>query len=111
MVCSALAFRLFFPQANQNSEMETQRYTLLISGRVQGVSYRYSAFQMAQQLALTGWVRNLHDGRVELVIEGEADSLNKMADWAAQGPRFAAVSHVDVRKEAASGEFTGFEIR
>ncbi len=91
--------------------MEIQRYTLLISGRVQGVNYRYSAFQMAQQLGLKGWVRNLHDGRVELVIEGEVDSLDEMAGWAAQGPRFANVSHVDLRKDPANGELTGFEIR
>lgn len=91
--------------------MKIQRYKLLISGRVQGVSYRYSALQMAQQLALTGWVRNLNDGRVELLIEGQADNLQKMAEWAAQGPRFADVSHVDLREESASGEFRDFEIR
>ncbi|MTI63369.1 acylphosphatase [Methylophaga sp.] len=91
--------------------MENKRYILIISGRVQGVSYRMSAYEKAQQLALAGWVRNLSDGRVEMVIEGPPDKLQKMTDWAAQGPRFARVSHIDMTEEVATGEFGDFQIR
>jgi len=88
-----------------------KRYHLIISGRVQGVSYRVSAWEKAKQLDLTGWVRNLSDGRVEIVIEGEVDVLDQMTAWAGQGPRFAQVSDVDITEKAASGEFSEFEIR
>lgn len=91
--------------------MGIKRYQLLISGRVQGVSYRVSAWEKARDLALTGWVRNLSDGRVEIVIEGEEHRLDQMRAWAGEGPRFANVSHIDVSEKAATGEFSDFEIR
>lgn len=91
--------------------MGIKRHHLIISGRVQGVSYRVSAWEKAQQLDLTGWVRNLSDGRVEIVAEGEQATLDEMTSWAGQGPHFANVSNVDVSEEAATGEFSDFEIR
>lgn len=91
--------------------MAIKQYHLIVSGRVQGVSYRISAWEKAQQLNLAGWVRNLSDGRVEIMIEGEAAMLDQMTVWAGQGPRFANVTNVDVSENAASGEFSDFEIR
>lgn len=83
----------------------------LISGRVQGVSYRYSAQQQAHKLGLTGWVRNLADGRVELLIQGETEQLEDMLNWATQGPRFAEVSSIEVTEQSSELTFTDFEIR
>ena len=91
--------------------MGIKQYHLLISGRVQGVSYRMAAWQQAQQLALSGWVSNLADGRVEMIIQGQTDSLEKMIAWAEQGPRFANVSHIEISERTASADFTDFEIR
>jgi acylphosphatase len=91
--------------------MGIKRYHLIISGRVQGVSYRMSAWEKARQLSLTGWVRNLSDGRVEMLIEGDTAKLEQMTAWAGQGPRFASVSNVDVSEKDAAGDFADFEIR
>jgi acylphosphatase len=91
--------------------MGIKRFHLTISGRVQGVSYRMSAWEKARQLGLTGWVRNLSDGRVEMEIEGDAQQLQQMTDWAWQGPRFAEVSHVEISEITVSGEFSEFNIR
>jgi acylphosphatase len=83
----------------------------LISGRVQGVSYRYSAQQQAHKLGVTGWVRNLADGRVELLIQGETEQMENMLNWANQGPRFAEVTSIEVTEQSADLIFTDFEIR
>ncbi len=91
--------------------MGIKRYHLLISGRVQGVSYRMSAWEKAQQLNLTGWVRNLSDGRVEMMIEGDTASLDQMIDWAGHGPRFADVTHIDITEQNHTGEFADFDIQ
>ncbi len=91
--------------------MGIKRFHLIISGRVQGVSYRMSAWERARQLGLSGWVRNLNDGRVEMIIEGDTSLLKQMTDWAGQGPRFASVTNVDVSEEKVSGDLEDFEIR
>ena len=91
--------------------MEIKQYQLIISGHVQGVSYRISAREQARQLELSGWIRNLADGRVEMLIEGETGHLDLMTEWAGKGPRFASVTHVDITEKTASGEFTEFNIR
>ncbi|MBD3633465.1 MAG: acylphosphatase [Methylophaga sp.] len=91
--------------------MGIKRFHLIISGRVQGVSYRMSAWEKARQLGLSGWVRNLNDGRVEMIIEGDSSLLEQMTDWAGQGPRFASVTNVDVSEEKVSGDLEDFEIR
>ncbi|MCX4187439.1 acylphosphatase [Methylophaga sp. OBS4] len=90
--------------------MGIKRYHLLVNGRVQGVSYRMAAWEQAQRLDVTGWVRNRADGRVEMLIEGETASLNALIAWAKQGPRFANVAKVDITEKPATGEFTDFEI-
>ncbi len=84
---------------------------VLISGRVQGVFFRSNTKDKAGKLGLTGWVRNLPDGRVEAVFEGEKEKVKEMIEWCRKGPRFANVRKIDVEFERASNEFTGFEIR
>ena len=88
-----------------------KRVSLRISGRVQGVGYRYCAVDEAQRLGVVGWVRNAADGSVELVAEGDEQVLQKLTAWCRLGPRGARVTEVSDSWEAATGEFTRFEIR
>jgi len=90
--------------------MANVRAHVFIEGRVQGVFYRDSTRKTAQDLGLTGWVRNLADGRVEAVFEGAKDRVEEMVEKCRQGTRPASVSHVDVVWEDATGELAGFEI-
>lgn len=87
-----------------------RRIHVWISGRVQGVSFRYHASQRARALGLTGWVRNLADGRVELVAEGPSEDLRALLDWCGEGPAAARVERVEHRASAASGEFGSFAV-
>lgn len=81
-----------------------------VSGRVQGVYYRASAREQARRLGLTGWARNLPDGRVEAVARGTPAALDEFAQWLAQGPALAAVS--GVATEAVEEETPAvFEVR
>lgn len=86
------------------------RAHVLIKGRVQRVFYRDWTRRTAQGLSLTGWVRNLEDGRVEIVAEGEKNKLIKLIELIKEGPRLAKVKHIDVSWEKATGEFNNFEI-
>lgn len=83
---------------------------LHIQGRVQGVFYRASLIEEAQRLGLTGWVRNLLDGSVEAVVQGDAAAVQALIDWAHQGPPRARVSAVQV-DEMPLQVLTGFERR
>jgi len=83
---------------------------LLISGRVQGVSFRYYMREAAQKLGVSGWCRNLSDGRVEALVCGSPEQLTAMQDWAWQGPPEAVVEQVDV-SPAEEEKITSFEIR
>ena len=82
----------------------------MIAGRVQGVFYRASAQSVAQRLGLTGWVRNLSDGRVEVVACGPEDRLAQFKDWLRRGPSQASVSSVD-ENEIPEQVFFNFEVR
>jgi acylphosphatase len=86
------------------------RARILVSGKVQGVYYRQTTKEVAQRNELTGWVRNLADGRVEAVFEGDESSVNKTIEWCRIGPTNARVQAVDVSFEDYSGEFSDFDI-
>ena len=88
--------------------MKTVR--LLISGRVQGVGYRDWVRRQALDLGLTGWVRNLRDGCVELVACGEEAPLRELEQWLWQGPPRARVTQVKVQETVAQS-FDGFFVR
>lgn len=81
-----------------------------VSGRVQGVYFRQSTQQQADELGLDGWVRNLADGRVEVVFEGEAQAVAALEAWLQQGPEQAEVSGVELQDLPAQG-IAGFLIR
>jgi acylphosphatase len=82
---------------------------LVISGRVQGVGFRYFTQEAAAREGVTGWVRNRADGRVEAYLEGEGDSVTRVERAIRQGPRGARVDHVEVDTEEPSGTYRGFE--
>lgn len=85
------------------------RLRAVISGKVQGVGYRYSTRDKARSLGLVGWVRNLADGRVEAMTEGERRQVNIMMEWFKQGPPAAEVDGVEI-DELPVGKFGEFEI-
>ncbi|MFB9431995.1 acylphosphatase [Streptoalloteichus tenebrarius] len=86
------------------------RKHLIVSGRVQGVFFRDSCLRAATRHGVAGWVRNLPDGRVEAVFEGEPGAVDHMVEWAHSGPKDAHVRHVQVDDEPPEG-LSGFRIR
>lgn len=84
------------------------RAHVFISGRVQGVFYRASTKNMAEQLGLKGWVKNTSDGRVEALFEGDETAVKDMISWCHKGPRSAEVSDVTVDYTKFLGEFEEF---
>jgi acylphosphatase len=88
-----------------------RRVRAIISGRVQGVSYRAATADEADRLTLVGWVRNRRDGTVELEAEGSGDQISALLAWCEQGPPAARVSRVAVEELAVTGAETGFVIR
>jgi acylphosphatase len=87
------------------------RAHIIVSGLVQGVFYRATMQEVARSLGVTGWVRNLPDGRVEAVAEGDEEAVKKLIEWAWRGPRLARVENVEVKWEDYRGEFRDFYIR
>jgi len=88
------------------------RFRAIVKGIVQGVGYRYFAVYQAQRIGgITGYVRNLRDGNVEVVAEGERGKLEQFLAELRKGPRAAKVTDVEVFWENPTGEFTNFDIR
>jgi acylphosphatase len=87
------------------------RLHAIVEGRVQGVGFRFFVHEVAQRLGLTGWVRNCHDGTVEVVAEGDSDQLTQLIQELNKGPRSALVTDVRTDWEKPTGEFTQFNIR
>ena len=90
--------------------MSRVRAHVFVSGRVQGVGFRYSTFDLAAELNLGGWVRNLPDGRVEAVFEGDEDAVRRAVEWCRAGPPGAFVERVSLEWQPATGEFEEFRI-
>ncbi len=88
-----------------------KRIHLTISGRVQGVYFRQSTRIKAEQLGVSGWVRNRANGTVELVAEGPIESLNMLAEWCKSGPEMAQVQSIERVDELAAGIPDGFDVR
>jgi acylphosphatase len=87
-----------------------KRFHVHISGRVQGVFFRANTLKAARSLGLTGWVRNLPDGRVETVFEGEQTNADAMLAWCRTGTPPARVDQVEDEEENAEDGFTSFDI-
>ncbi len=90
--------------------IDMARAHVFISGRVQGVNFRASARTYARETGVSGWVRNLEDGRVEAVFEGARPAVQRMVSWCYSGPAHARVDSVDVHWEKPTGEERGFSI-
>lgn len=89
---------------------QKKKFHAYISGQVQGVFYRWSTKNQAKKLGITGYVKNLRDGRVEVVAEGEEDKLNELIKFLYKGPKFAKVNDVDLSWESYKGEYSSFQI-
>lgn len=90
-------------------KMPDSRAHVFVSGRVQGVFFRSMTAEVADAEGLTGWVRNLADGRVEIVAEGGKEEAQRLIDWCYDGPPKAIVTEVEILWETPTGEFTTFE--
>lgn len=86
------------------------RAHILVSGQVQGVFFRDHTQRWASSLELTGWVKNLRDGRVEALVEGDKESIRDLINKLNQGPPLARVEKIDVNWEDYKGEFKYFQI-
>lgn len=87
------------------------RAHVFVSGRVQGIFFRSETRYEANRRNVTGWIRNLPDGRVEAVFEGEKDDVEKLIEFCREGPPGARVMKVEVFWEEHTGEFKNFDIR
>ncbi len=93
------------------TEGKQARLHAIVEGTVQGVGFRMFVYRLAVDLQLSGWVRNLWDGNVEVVAEGDEDKLHKLASGLKVGPRAAHVTNVREEWLPYSGEFSEFRIR
>jgi len=87
-----------------------ERLQAIVRGDVQGVGFRYFVQRKAQQLGLSGWVRNNDDGTVELVAEGSRQQLEQLKRALEEGPRLARVDRVETRWSSAAGGLKAFEL-
>lgn len=86
------------------------RAHVFIAGKVQGVYFRQNTMETAKKNGVAGWVRNLPDGRVEAVLEGEKAGVEKVVDWCRRGPPKAQVQEFELKFESYTGDFSDFVI-
>ena len=94
-----------------NSPRSRKRVHIFVTGRVQGVGFRYFTIQEAQRSGVLGWVRNTHDGRVETVAEGTEEQLSEFIAAMHRGPNFAHVTNCEVSWMEAEGKFSQFRVK
>ena len=91
--------------------MAKSRFKLIIKGIVQGVNFRYYTQQEAHKYSVNGWVRNLADGSVAAVFEGEEEDVESMIQWCRHGPPGAHVTELIAQPEEYRGEFQNFSVK
>lgn len=94
----------------KSENQELKRVHIFVSGFVQGVFYRENTRKRAKRLGLTGWVRNLNDGRVEAVFEGKEEKINEIINWMKKGTVLARVKDVEIYREEYKNEFSNFQV-
>ncbi len=87
------------------------RAQVKFSGRVQGVFFRANTLEKARESGLFGWVRNLRDGSVEALFEGEEEIIKKIIEWCRTSQPYARVDDIEVKWSESTDDFTDFEIR
>lgn len=87
------------------------RIHAIISGKVQGVTFRYHAGKLAKTLGIKGWIKNNSNGTVELIAEGEEIQLQTFLTWCHNGPQHAQVATIDAKWQEPTGEFQDFKIK
>jgi acylphosphatase len=97
--------------SNQQKNNMMERAHIFVQGLVQGVYFRHHTEIMALRLGLKGWVRNMSDGRVEILCEGPEERVLEMIEWCKTGPATARVDKVDASREGYTGEFDTFAVR
>ena len=90
--------------------MLNQRIRIIVTGKVQGVFFRQALKVMAKKNNVFGWVKNLKDGRVEAVLEGDEEKVSRLVEWAHGGPANARVEDVEILNEKFSSEFSKFDV-
>ena len=90
--------------------MAKQRVRLFVKGKVQGVFFRQALKVTAKKNNVNGWVRNLKDGRVEALLEGDDVDVSTLVEWCHAGSANARVEDIDIKNEKYSGEFSKFEV-
>ncbi len=95
----------------QGTGLARVRMTVIMEGQVQGVFLRSSVRNRARVLRVSGWIRNLLDGKVEAVFEGDRDSVDELIAYCRRGPGGAHVENCTATEGEYTGEFDGFEIR
>ena len=90
--------------------MVNQRVRVFVKGKVQGVFFRQALKVKAKQNDVFGWVKNLDDGRVEAVLEGDEENVGTLVEWCHGGPANARVEDVDIRNEKFTNEFSKFDV-
>jgi len=90
--------------------MSNQRIRIIVIGKVQGVFFRQALKVMAKKNDIFGWVKNLTDGRVEAVLEGDEEKVSRLVEWSHGGPANARVEDVEIHNEKFSGEFSKFDV-
>lgn len=91
--------------------MSATRAHVFVTGRVQGVWFRESTRQRALELGVGGWVRNLPDGRVEAIFEGDAAAVRSAVDYVREGPDHARVDRVEVDEKPSEDPGSSFRVR
>ncbi len=96
------------PAYNNMVKLQVQ---VIISGRVQGVWFRANTKQKAEQLGINGWVKNIADGKVAALFEGDEKHVQEMIEWCHHGPPLAKVENIEVKKQSPTNGFEGFSVR
>ena len=91
--------------------MSMKQIHIFVTGRVQGVFFRQSTRVIAIKNNVSGWVRNLDDGRVEIVAQGETNNVDNLAHWCKTGPANSRVDEFELKEESTTEEFENFEVK
>ena len=85
-------------------------FRIFVTGKVQGVFFRQTLKVMAKKNNIFGWVKNLKDGRVESILEGNEENIHKLVEWVHNGPASARVENVEIQNEKFIAEFSKFDV-